>query len=149
MENNVLKMQEQNQMQEKGTVVSKLIKVIKNRQFRRAFRSGCRGALLSFFLLFFLRRIKSATGSDFPVHDLTFEKLEIKSEKTFYELVRSFFNLEIAGKAIGIFSTLLLLLALDRQIQKTEQATLLLTRSREYVDLIIRACVFWKEPGTY
>jgi hypothetical protein len=142
----MLKMQKEDQIQEKSTVVSKIIRVIKNRQFRRAFRSGLRGVFLSFLLFFFLRKIKSATGSDFPIDELPFE---IKPEKTFYERVRPFFNLEIAGKTLGILSGFLLVFALDRQIKRTEHATLLLTRSQEYAELLIRACASWKDPGTY
>jgi hypothetical protein len=141
--------------QKKNIFFSSIFKELKSRRFKRAFIIGFRSVSLSVLLIFFLRKVKSVAANDSPdgtFNRLPLERIKIEPKRTWYQFVRPFLNLEFAGKALGALTGLLLLralLALDAQIKATKASDLELTRAREYIETLVRACKSWKDPGTY
>jgi hypothetical protein len=141
--------------QKKSIFISRIFKALTSRRFKRAFVNGFKGVSLSFLLMFFLRKVKSVAANDspdVPFNRLPLEIIEIEPKRTWHKFLGLFLNLEFAGKALGALTGLLLLravLALDAQIKETKASNLELARAREYIETLVRACKFWKDPGSY
>jgi hypothetical protein len=127
-------------------VKNKLLSVMKDEKFRKAFIKGLVFTILTGFFTLFGGNLRRAFGCQFPENAQNI--YEIKQKRTWYQWSKSFFTLQIAGKVLGLCTGLILLRALhclDFEIKKSAKLKSDFDRATAYIELLIQSCVKWED----
>lgn len=144
-----LEIEEYLEKEDNNHLIFRTFNVLNNNNFKKGFTIGFKCVSLTIIVLLFFGKIRKAIAN-VPFDQLPVDQFEVKHKKTWYEIVRPFLNLEVAGKVFGFCTGLLLIgtvIALDAEIKKSAEANRLLRGAKNYIDILLEACEMWKDPN--